>query len=90
MGRRESSVDLDKHGVSFPEAPRSSPTRPPSTLMTDRRRTGWSSLEPHCAIAFSMSCMSNGADATASSVHAQPLVSNETSTSPEITHDPVS
>ena len=82
--------NLDKHAFPFPKPPPSLPTRPPSTLMTDRRPTGWSSLELHCAIASSMSCMSNGVDATASSVHDQPLVSNETSTSPETKHDPVS
>jgi hypothetical protein len=53
---------------------------------TDR----WLSLEPHCAIEFFMSCMSSEAGAIESSVRDQQREPNETSMSPETTHDPVS
>ena len=68
----------------------SSPILPPFTLTTVPGPTRWSPLKPHCAIAFSTSCMSSEAGAIASSVHNQQLEPNETSPSPESSHDPVS
>ena len=82
--------NLDKHGVSFPEAATVFADPVAVYLTTVPVPTGWLSSEPHCAIEFFTSCMSSEADAIALSVHDQRLEPNETSTSPETTHDPVS
>jgi hypothetical protein len=74
----------------FQKLPPSSQPLPLFTLTTVPAPTGWLWLEPRCAIEFFMSCMSSEAGAIASSVHDQRLEPNETSTSPETTHDPTS
>jgi len=82
--------NLGKHGVSFPEA--ATVFADPAAVYLD---DGSGSdrmvvVGPRCGIAFSTLCTSSAAGVIASSVPDPPLTPNETFTSQETTHDPVS
>jgi hypothetical protein len=86
----KAQANLEKHGVSFPEAATVFADPAAVYSMTAPALTGWSLSELRCEIVCSTLSMSSEADVIASSAHDQPLVLSETFTNPETIHDPVS
>jgi uncharacterized DUF497 family protein len=82
--------NLEKHGVSFPEAATVF-ADPAAVYLGDGSGTDRMVVVGlRCEIVCSTLSMSSEADVIASSVHDQPLVLSETFTNPETIHDPVS
>jgi hypothetical protein len=85
----KAASNITTHGVSFPEAATVFADPAAVYLTTVPERTEWSSSGRRSASAYSMSCMSNGADVIVSSAPDPRLVRRGTCMNPETNHDPI-